>query len=197
MEEQKEPRVVRWPTDDETKAAFEAYTLAVGKVSYAWNYLHEKLGQLFVVVNGAEREVALAIWYSTDSDRTQRNMLKAANAGSSKNRWPLAPQAKDEIAWLLDRAESLADARNNAVHAPATLLVGPWSEGNAVMGAAFMAGHARAKKLVGKDLLAEFAWCERYAEALTMFTQKVQTAICFAERYPWPERPSLPTRDHP
>jgi len=26
-----QPRIVKWPSDEETKAAFEAYTLALGK----------------------------------------------------------------------------------------------------------------------------------------------------------------------
>ncbi len=32
-----EPKIVRWPTDEERTAAFEAYALAVGKVAHAWN----------------------------------------------------------------------------------------------------------------------------------------------------------------
>src|SRR6266849_69721 len=40
-------RVVKWPTDEEVKAEFEAYTNAVGKVAHASNYFHERLGRLF------------------------------------------------------------------------------------------------------------------------------------------------------
>ena len=40
-------KIIKWPTDDEMKVAFEAYALALGKVAFSWNYLHEKLGQLF------------------------------------------------------------------------------------------------------------------------------------------------------
>ena len=76
MAQEQQPAIVRQPTDEQIRAAFEAYTLAVGKVAHAWNYLHEKLGQLFAVITGADREIALAIWYSTDSDRTPPNMLK-------------------------------------------------------------------------------------------------------------------------
>src|SRR5215472_4850499 len=144
--------VVRWPTDEERKAAFEAYTLAVGKVAHAWNYLHEKLGQVFWVVCGAEREIALAIWYSTHNDRTQRLMLRAAVLACKMDRWP-APQARDDVMWLLDCADSLAEQRNNALHAPCSLYVGGAQDGGSVMGAAFFHGHPRAKKLIGKDLL--------------------------------------------
>ena len=39
------------------------------------------------------------------------------------------------------------------------------------MGAAFFNGNPRAKKLMGKELLVEFAWCEAYAETLSRFTE--------------------------
>jgi hypothetical protein len=73
-----EPNIVKvkWPTLEEATAAFEEYALAVGKVAYAWNYLHERLGELFVVVSAAEQAIALAIWYSTKSERGQRDMLR-------------------------------------------------------------------------------------------------------------------------
>jgi hypothetical protein len=68
-------RIVKIPTDQQIREAFEAYSMAVGKVAYAWNYLHERLGQLFAVVCATDREIALAIWYSTDSDRAQRLLM--------------------------------------------------------------------------------------------------------------------------
>jgi hypothetical protein len=193
MTDQQPTRIVKWPTDEERKTAFEVYTLAVGKVAHARNYLHEKLGQLFVVVSGADRGIALAIWYSTDSDRAQRWMLRAAAMACGSDRWP-NPAAKDDTIWLLDRADSLAEQRNNAIHAPCSLFVGGEKEGGSEMGASFFYGHPRARKLMGKSLLDEFDWCERYAETLSEFTEKVETGIAFAGRYPWPDRPSLPTR---
>ena len=183
-----------WPSDEERKAAFEAYTLAVGKVAHAWNYLHEKLGQLFVVVSGADRKIALAIWYSTDSDRAQRLMLRAAVAASGKDRWPSALLAPDDLKWLLDRADELAEQRNNVIHAPCSLYISPGTPVRSELGASFLHGHPRARKLMGKKLLVEFDWCERFAETLSDFTQRVETGLAFSERYPWPERPRLPTR---
>jgi hypothetical protein len=189
-----QPRIVKWPTDEETKAAFEAYTLALGKVAHAWNYLHEKLGQLFVVISGADRNIALAIWYSTDSDRVQRGMLRAAVAATSGDRWNALPKAHEHLKWLLDRADEVAEQRNNAIHAPCSLYIGGGEAGSAEMGASFFHGHPRARKLQGKKVLIEFDWCERYAETLSVFTQKLETAIAFPERYPWPEKPLKPTR---
>jgi len=162
-------------------------------VAHAWNYLHEKLGQLFVVISGADRDIALAIWYSTDSDRTQRSILKAAIAASVDRRNEL-PKASEDLKWLLDRADEVAEQRNNAIHAPCSLYVGGGEDSSTEMGASFIYGHPRARKLMGKTVLIEFDWCERYAETLTRFTLKLETAIAFADQYPWPDRPSLPHR---
>jgi hypothetical protein len=96
-----EPNIVTWPTDNERKAAFEAYAAAVGKVAHAWNYLHEQLGKLFLVISGAEREVALAIWYSVKSDRAQRDMLRAAVNATNSKRSREVTKAPDDLKWLL------------------------------------------------------------------------------------------------
>ena len=119
-----EPNIVRWSTFEETKKAFDAYVAAVGKVAHAWNYLHERLGVLFVAVTGMERNLALSIWYSVTSDRAQREMLKASVFATSSQRSEKLPKARDDLKWLLDRAEEVADARNNAVHAPCSLYLG-------------------------------------------------------------------------
>ena len=151
----------------------------------------KKLGQLFVVVLDTDRELALSVWYSTDSDRTQRNMLQAATRAANTNRWLNASDAKAEIHWLLKSADDLAIKRNDAVHAPASLYSD--SEGSE-MGAAWLNGHPRARNLQGKKLLTEFRWFELWAETLSRFSEEVQTALSFPERYPWPARPLLPTR---
>ena len=39
MAREGEPRIVRMPTDEEMKAIFETYAMAVGKVAYSWNFL--------------------------------------------------------------------------------------------------------------------------------------------------------------
>ena len=183
-----QPNIVRFSTFEETKKAFDAYVAAVGKVAYAWNYLHEELGKLFVVVGGAEREVALSIWYSVRNDGAQREILRAAVNATNSERSERLPKAPDDLKWLLDRANDLADARNNAVHAPCSLYIGGTGS---EMGPAFSNGNPRTKKLMGKELLVEFAWCERYAETLSRFTRMLGIAIALPERYQWPERPKI------
>jgi hypothetical protein len=82
-----EPTVI-WPTDKQVAAEFEAYTRAVGRVAHAWNYFHGKLGASFaLILNAPERNVTAAAWYSTFSDRSQRQMLEAAIANWSEFHW--------------------------------------------------------------------------------------------------------------
>jgi hypothetical protein len=184
-------KIVTWPSDEEIKTAFHAYTLAVGKVAFAWNFLHERLGRLFVAVTGMDREIAFGIWYSTDSDRTKQLMLKGAILAAKKDRWlPRLPKARDDLIWLTDRVIGLGEARNNAIHAPCTLLT-DWD--GSEMGASFFSGHERAKKLLGKDILVEFDWCEAWSEDLSRFCERAETAINF-ERYSWPDKPAQPNR---
>jgi hypothetical protein len=81
-------------------------------------------------------------------------MLKAAVCATNSERSTKLPKAPDDLKWLLDRAEEVADARNNAVHAPCSLFLGgSVSE----MGASYFDGNPRAKRLMGKELLVEFA----------------------------------------
>jgi hypothetical protein len=62
------------------------------------------------------------------------------------------------------------------------------------MGASYFNGNPRAKRLMGKELLVEFAYCEGYAETLSRFTEMLGIAIAFPERYRWPERPKILSR---
>jgi hypothetical protein len=38
---------IKWPTDAEVRANFDAYVTAVGRIANAWSYLHKSLGALF------------------------------------------------------------------------------------------------------------------------------------------------------
>jgi hypothetical protein len=182
-----QPRIVKWPSDDEVKTHFEAYALAVGRVAHAWNYLQEALGQLFVLVVDGNRSATLAVWYSTDSDRTQRNMLRAALVASGgDNRWAKLPSARRDLLWLIDRANALADQRNNAIHTPASLSTDADGSMMTASHNAFFSGHPRARRLWGKKLITEFEYCEKYAEALYDFARKAETALGF-EQCPWPD----------
>ena len=187
---------------DAVEAAFEEYYLAVGKVARAWNRLHEYLGQLFVIASGADWKqpwVALAIWYSVKSDRIQRDMLRAA-VNAKSGRWEKLPKALDDLKWLLDRCDELAEHRNDAVHAPCSIYIGSGPNGAEMGPAYFAAANPRvknlsAKNLRGKQLIAEFEWCEKYAWTLIGFIQRLEKPITLPDDgYRWPDRPPKPTR---
>lgn len=187
-----DPQFIIAPSDKEVRARFEEYTLAVGKVAHAWNYFQEKLAELFSTVSRAQRGFALAVWYSSENDRTQRNMLRAAIVAALPERWPAKyTAAKDDLIDLLKRADTLAERRNDAIHAPCTLLT---DAGGTEIAASFVSGHTRAKNLRGKEILVEFDWCERYTEELSRFVIAAERALSF-EQIPWPSRPRAPDRN--
>jgi hypothetical protein len=187
------------PTKSEPTDVFDAlddYATAVGRVVYEWNYLHEELGRLFVVVRNEDKALLLTKWWSCKTDAGQRTMLKDAVTNAPKGGWKKErPRAVDDLNWLLERVDELAEDRHNAVHAP----VSPYfnADGSAEVMAAYLKAHPRhprAEKLMGKDLLVEFAWCAEYATALSRFTLLMRMAILL-RRYEWPPRPDIPKRE--
>jgi len=189
---------------DPVEKALEGYALAVGKVVRAWNNLQERLGQLFSVILGADYSIAIGVWYSSDSDRTQQSMLRAAIEGIHPDRWPERPKAKEDLRWLITEASKLADHRNNAIHTPVAVWLGgaPGDEVPAAgvgqrsllgIGPVAFRGHPRAQRMTGKRLLDEFDWCEQWTVALSRFAQGVEIALGFGPPHPWPAKPRRPT----
>ena len=84
------------------------------------------------------------------------------------------PKAKGDIKWLLDRADAVAEQRNTAIHAPMTVAIG---KSEITLFPITFHGNPRARKLVGKDILAEFEWCELSADALMLFARNIRAAI--------------------
>ena len=119
-----EPKEFRVPTSKEMREVEDAYALAVGRVSVAWNYLHGALGDLFALVIGGDVELVLASWSSNENDRAQREMLRVAIKTASPGRWKQTPEAPDDLLWILGRADKLSDVRNDAIHALVLLHIG-------------------------------------------------------------------------
>jgi hypothetical protein len=83
-------RIVRPPTREQMREAFDLYTAAVGRVAHAWNYLHEEMGRLFVrIIESPENNVAASVWYSTFSDRSQRLRVNPATYRRPIERAPI------------------------------------------------------------------------------------------------------------
>jgi hypothetical protein len=184
------PNIIKFPTHEEISAAFAPYVAAIGTVAHASNYLHERLAQLFVIVSGADRPIALAMWYSLTSDRSQRGILRAAISASPEDRWkPALPLARSDLLWLIDRANHFGNTRNDAIHTPCSLFTSAEGHG---MGAAFLNGNPNAARLKGREIVKEFELCADFADKLIRFAERIQTALSFPADYAWPDKPELP-----
>jgi hypothetical protein len=172
--------------------SFDQYAAAVGNVAYVWNYLHERLAEIFAaVMNPCPGEMSLAVWYSSRNDHSQRLMLEAALRASPRNRWGANRRTVHaDLVWLVKEVTTLWGDRDDAVHAPVSAYVG--SEGME-MRAAYEYGHPRASRLRNKNLADEFAYCEARARVLGEFAARVSAALKFQSRA-WPNRPPLPDR---
>ena len=181
---------IRSPTEEQIKATWEPYVAALGKVAHAWNYLQEALGHLFTQVTGFGSKIPYAIWYSSNNDRTQRQMLRAAIEALPEDHWgSRLPRARDDIIWLIDEADKVANKRNDAIHAPCSITIS--ARGFEITPEYFF-GNPRARSLKKKNILKEFAWYELSAETLTRFARDATTAIA-SKQGAWPGRPRMPT----
>lgn len=181
-----EPNIVKWPGWEELDKRFEPYALQLGWLAYSWNALHDKLGQLFWTLTGLDNgKIPLAIWNAVKNDRTQRELVRATAKETT------GPEVFSEIKWVLDRADEFEEHRNNALHSPLTFMIdadGPQ------LASKWLSGNQRAMKLKGKDLLTEFAWYGRSANALGIYVQRINMHLKGGVQFPMPERPKMPTR---
>jgi hypothetical protein len=177
---------------DAATAAFEAYFTALGKVAHEWNHMQEELGKVFCIVSGLDNSMGMALWHALKSDRSQRDLLDAAiRTAASDEAWAEKfPAAEQGVVWLVKQVNILAERRNDAIHAPCSIVPG---EADLEIFAVSFFSNPRAKNLRGKDILQEFAWYEQCAETLKRHARELQAALADAH-LPWPERPQLPTQ---
>jgi hypothetical protein len=170
--------------------AVRPYALEVGKLIFEWNKLQEYLGLIFMMTLKQHSATALAVWHSTDNDRTQRKMLRAA-AGKAFGQDSLAPEkALEDIIWLVNKADDLANARNNAIHSPIMLIASEFP--SLTIGSFWFYGNPRAANLKGKELLTEFKWGWKTARTLAIFALGIYQALSHGAT--WPKRPLLPQK---
>jgi hypothetical protein len=185
-----DPKHVTMPTNQQGQEAIDAYALAVGRVSGAWNYLHQALGGFFAVIIGGDLELILAAWRSIENDRSQREMLRETIKAASPDRCKQTLKAPADLLWVLGRADTLSDVRNDAIHALVSLHIGA----EITIGVAFPPRGKRERKLFdnaakGKKLLDEFAKCERDTDALSIFVRRATFALAEPDRQEWPTQP--------
>ena len=184
-----EPKYV---TPKKRQEAVDAYALAVGRLSIAWNYLHSSaLGDLFALVIGGDVELVKK-WRSVANDRALREMLRAAIKAASPELWKQTPTAPADLEWVLGRADDLSISRNDAMHAPVMLYIG--AEIVEVNVALHTIGSKRERRLLdnlleGRKLLDDFAKCEQDVDALSVFVLRATAALAKPDRQEWPTPP--------
>jgi hypothetical protein len=182
-------RMTKRPTEKQLDKAFAPLAMEIGKLNRASNMLHEHLGNLFArIVNNDNINIPLAVWYSTPSDRTQREMLRAAvNAFGALNA-KKRPTAKDDIKWLLTQCDQLADRRNDALHAPLEISI---SRKTIEILPHYYFGNPRALKLKDKNILDQVRWYRAMAETLRDYALSLWFHL--GQQDSWPQRPLMPT----
>jgi len=177
------------------------YLHELALVVVAWNELHLELSQLFCTVAGMpDMGTGLRIWHSTDNDRAQRKLLREAlhsdlqhlSRVKQKGK-PFANNAKREIEFILQKADTISGPRNDAIHSPYLFKI----DGNEITMCAFdFFMSPRAKALSGKDLLVEFQRQRSIANALSAYSQGIRLALYLVPEPPWPARPILSAANH-
>ena len=190
-------RMIAWFGHLPSHSSFRPYVMAIGQAAVAWNGLQESLRSLFwTAMGGGWVGIYSTVWYAITNDSAQRDMLRAV-ARFAGDTAELSERAVSDIEWLLNEIRKVADARNDAIHAP---LISWGQAGKEVVSADATHGHPRAKKLVDKHLLTEFRWCRDSAVLLSEYALNLDMAIThpghptIGRGWPWPQRPKLPNR---
>jgi hypothetical protein len=181
------------PVGGEISEDFKPYAAELGALVYVWNGLQENLAELFWAITEIQNgSIPLGIWHSTQNDRAQRSMLRAATEArfnSTINKYR-NEQAYKEITWLLSETDKLAERRNNSIHSPFWFIISP---GPVQMVPNDFQQNPRARKLKGKNLLNEFKLNRDTAALLSGFALRLSSCVRSAS-ITWPERLSLPNR---
>ena len=183
-----------------TASEFRPYVTALGQFALAWNDLQESLGALFWTlmsprpVEGAfVHHEPLFVWHAIRSDRSQREMLKAAVNHLTID-WQ-RPLLVAETNWIVDRANELENWRNDAIHSPLFFAEGLGAILGSGVRPASWQFNPRALGLAKRDdLLAEFRFCRDMAITLADYTHLIDLALINFPKRSWPGRPELPNR---
>jgi len=179
------------PTAQEMEKIARPYLMALGRVAFTWNGLQDSLAFLFWKALGISNGgVAMAIWQSVQSDKSQRDMLRAAVRKTAL--WHLNfPKATEDIEWLLAETDKLSNKRNDALHAPFGMTTQETGEISLELWTFTLS--LRAANLRGKHVLEEFDRYANTAVKLHAYSKTLFAALASPPQIAWPERPLLPT----
>jgi hypothetical protein len=182
-----------------TGREFRPHATALGQLIFAWNDLHEQLAGVYWTLAGYADD-AVAVWNKPTPDKHKRDLIRGlvsalppANRNSAAGMW-------DDVIWLVDTVDTLADFRNDAAHAPVTIEPVSFLATRDNFTAGVISNIAwrnrRAKNLMRKNLLAEFRWQRNAATKLRDYALNIERALS-DEHTPWPSRPEWPNRPEP
>jgi hypothetical protein len=198
-----------------TTPEFRPYVTALGQLTLAWNDLQESLAGLFWTAMNRRPPAAgdfveytpLMVWHSIKSDRSQRDMLKAAlGIDQGKNQRTVyvnefgRPALSEDAKWIIDRCNELEMDRNNAVHSPLFSTsatkggLGAAAQYSEPVRPANWQFNPKAIQLSAKqDILLEFRYCRDMAIYLADYAHAIDAALTHPQR-PWPKRLKPPVR---
>jgi hypothetical protein len=180
------------PTGRDVMEVWTPYIESVGRVMHAWNRFQETLGQIFLLVTGFDTRIGIAVRHAPKGDWVQRELLRAAIHAAYYNRTRLAEQRqKKDLVWLLNKADKLAEERNEAAHVPCT--IGIQSEKIVVQSLAYL-GNPKARELVGDDIVGNFKSCELRVYILGKYAEDIECTLRDPQSYPWPSPPEIAVR---
>lgn len=170
----------------EIPPALEEFRSLVGRVTLQWSTLQEALAELFAeVVSPQNHSIGLAIWNVLQSDRNQRDQLRAAVSEAFEE----SSTAAAEIAWVLDRINECATDRNRITHSPFTLR---WNDGDPYVVTSTVTRNRRANQLAGRDLITEAAACHERLVKLSVYAVRLREALeTDTPAAAWPPRPAI------
>lgn len=184
------------PSQRYTSAEFRPYVTALGQLTLAWNDMQQSFAELFSTA--AARELPrpgdrvdmayLHLWNSLQSDRHQRNLLRALLDNPTREWW--RPRFVECAKEATNEANRLEDRRNNAVHAPLFFqpasLYGDTTRREKIAPAEWLQ-HPRALTLAKRgNILTEFRECRDGIISLSDYVRQMNSALANPNR-PWPE----------
>ncbi len=178
------------PSAKEKRRLLNPHAERIGKISLAWNELHEQLGMIFWKITGITNGlVAGAIWGSSPSDLQQRSMLRAAVAHTFKTK----SKYYIDLIWMLDEIDRISFNRNTAIHIALTFIVD--HSGTTLATSPLPLQNKYGKALKDKDILVELTLYQERIYALTRYAGQLYAAILSPKHWPWPNKPVMPTRE--
>jgi hypothetical protein len=179
--------------------AFKPYAAEIGFLLRDWNNLQDSLSALFVSLFPIDQSGAIsAAWHAVPNDRFQRAMLRASlkvtfDMPSDRRKFMQEQREhkffKDEISWILERADTLGRQRDDAAHVPVAMVI---SESLKFI-AHIYSGNPISQKLRGKELLTEFKLYRNRAIVLRNYADRINLYMHRRKRGPLPERPQWPS----